>query len=110
MNPLRYFNRIGEGVSHTHETLFETIMNLSLTEIPYQSKRRLSKLNECKRIKEQKLMNQNIITTDLESLYRDLVKEGTNLGTSIERRMEIRKELALIRKQKRTVIKIECCV
>lgn len=46
--------------------------------------------------------------TTLESRYSHLVAEGSRLDLTVERRIEIREELTLIRKQKRMVMKIEC--
>lgn len=91
----------GRNSMYYEETLFETIMTLSPTEIPYQLDRKLSRKMETKRVNEQNLIKQNNITTDLEGLYQDLIKQGTRLDITIERRVEIRKELTLIRKQKR---------
>ncbi|WP_338593172.1 hypothetical protein V6669_09370 [Paenibacillus sp. Y5S-9] len=86
------------------ETLFETIMNLEYRDVPYQWDRKLNNQESAKAINEKKFINRrnkNTSTTELDSLYHDLVKEGSRLDISIERRVEIRKELTLIRKQKR---------
>ncbi|MDR6725027.1 hypothetical protein J2W91_003513 [Paenibacillus amylolyticus] len=90
---------------HSNETLFEMIMCLNHTEILYRSpssKRRITKANQ---IKPKKQRKPNPITLD--SRYKHLVAEGSRLDIGIERRMEIRKELTLIRKQKRMMMKIE---
>ncbi|GGH46456.1 hypothetical protein GCM10008014_09130 [Paenibacillus silvae] len=78
-------------------SLFDEIMSLSTTDIPPY--RAVGKVKYQKKMRN--LRQTNTITTELESLYNDLVKEGSRLDITIERRMKIRKELALIRKQKR---------
>jgi len=95
------------------ETLFETIMNLEYRDVPYQWDRKLNNQESAKAINEKKFINRrhkNTITTELDSLYRDLVNEGSRLDLTVERRIEIREELTLIRKQKRMNMKIECYV
>lgn len=81
---------------HSNETLFETIMSLNHTEIPYQSP---SSKRRANRIKPKKQRKTKPIT--LESRYNYLVKEGSKLDITIEQRIEIREELTSIRKQKR---------
>lgn len=78
-------------------SLFDEIMSLSTTEIPYR-KMRSQKKNSKRRHK-------NTSTTELDSLYQDLINEGSRLDITLERRVEIRKELTLIRKQKRLMDK-----
>jgi hypothetical protein len=88
------------------ETLFETIMNLECRDVPYHWDRKLNNLASANAINEKKFMNRrqpSISTTELDSLYHDLVKEGSRLDITVERKVEIRKELTLIRKQKRTM-------
>lgn len=87
---------------HINVTLFEMIMSLNHTEIPYQSP---SSKRRANRIKPKKQSAPKPIT--LESRYSHLVTEGSRLDITIERRMEIREELTLIRQQKRMIMKIE---
>lgn len=84
------------------ETLFETIMSLNHTEIPYQSPRSKRRANHTKPKKQPK---PNPITID--SRYSHLVAEGSRLDLTVERRLQIREELSLIRKQKRMMVKTE---
>ncbi|PJN48810.1 hypothetical protein PAEAM_56720 [Paenibacillus sp. GM1FR] len=87
------------------DSLFETIMSLNHTEIPYQSPTSKRRAN---RIKPKKQPRPKPITID--SRYSHLVAEGSRLDITVERRMDIRKELVSIRKQKRLMMKIECYV
>ncbi|WP_433752288.1 hypothetical protein [Paenibacillus amylolyticus] len=90
------------------ETLFETIMNLEYRDVPYQWDRKLNNQESAKAINEKKFINlrlTNNSTTDLDTFYHDLVKEGSRLDITIERRMKIREELTLIRKQKQLMDK-----
>lgn len=87
------------------DSLFETIVSLNHTEIPYQSPSSKCRAN---RIKPKKQRKTKPIT--LESRYNYLIAEGSRLDITVERRMEIRSELTLIRKQKRMMMKIECYV
>lgn len=87
------------------DSLFKMIISLNHTEIPYRSP---SSKRRANRIKPKKQSEPNPIT--LESRYSQLVAEGSRLDITVERRMDIRKELTLIRKQKRMNMKIECYV
>lgn len=82
------------------DSLFETIMSLNHTEIPYQSPSSISRANCIKPKKQRKPIT-------IETRYSHLVAEGSRLDITIERRMEIREELTLIRQQKRMMMKIE---
>lgn len=87
---------------HSNETLFETIMSLRTTEIPYQSP---SSKHRAKPIEPKKQRLNKPITID--SRYSYLVAEGSRLDITIKRRIEIREELTLIRQQKRMMMEIE---
>lgn len=76
-------------------SLFDEIMSLSIMDIPYRTVGKV----KCQK----KMRKARTITTDLDGLYHDLVKEGSRLDITSECRMEIRKELTLIRKQKRLI-------
>ncbi|PQP82813.1 hypothetical protein C0Q44_15625 [Paenibacillus sp. PCH8] len=83
------------------DNLFDTIMSLRHTEIPYRSAR-----NKGYQPKPKKQRKPKPITIS-DSRYSHLVAEGSRLDITIERRMEIREELTLIRQQKRMMMKIE---
>lgn len=88
---------------HSNESLFETIMSLNHTEIPYRSPSSKLRAN---RIKTKRQRKPKPIT--IESRYSHLVAEGSRLDLTVERRIEIREELTLIRKHKRLMMKFEC--
>lgn len=87
------------------ENLFETIMSLSYTEIPYQSPNNKRRIIIANHTKPKKQSMPKSITLD--SRYSYLVAEGSRTDIKFERRMEIRKELTLIRQQKRMMLKME---
>ncbi|MDT0124194.1 hypothetical protein Q9R46_16160 [Paenibacillus sp. RRE4] len=95
------------------ETLFETIMNLEYRDVPhYKVKKEIVLGNKQPRpreynIKMQPEVKQKTCAFDLDVFYSDLVKEGSRSDTTIERRLQIRSELTLIRKQKRLFMKNE---
>lgn len=82
------------------DDLLEAIMSLRHTEIPYRSAK-----NKGQQVKPKKQRKHNPITPD--SRYSHLVAEGSRLDLTVERRMEIREELTLIRKKKRLLMKNE---
>lgn len=88
------------------ESLFETIMSLNHTEIPYRSP---SSKRRANRIKPNKQRKHKLKPVIIESRYSHLVAEGSRLDITIEQRLQIREELTLIRKQKR-MMKIECYI
>lgn len=85
---------------HSNETLFETIMRLNHTEIPHQSPSNKLRANRNKPKKQRKPIT-------IETRYSHLVAEGSRLDITIERRIQIREELTLIRQQKRMMMKTE---
>lgn len=82
-------------------------MNLEYSDVPrHKVKKGIVLENKQPKPSEYKIklrpeLKQKICAFDLDMFYSDLVKEGSKLDTTIERRLQIRSELTLIRKQKR---------
>lgn len=88
------------------ETLFETIMNLEYRVVPRYKVRKRNvvgkkqpKLNRVK-VKSRPKAKPNTYAAGLDKMYTDLVREGARIDITTQRRLQIREELTLIRKQK----------
>ncbi|MFS0857354.1 hypothetical protein [Paenibacillus taichungensis] len=91
----------------TIATLFDEIMDLKVTPIPHQTKKmKITSLEyNGQRIK----MHPRLSTAKdkLDLMYKRFIEELSNRNISAEHRMEIKKELTLIREYKRRIIGLQ---